>query len=275
MLKFRRAGHSLLFGLRQAAFASSGNTRSQPSRRFQYQCFSSKKSSYGDRKVWGPIYEDNVPSSTWRNFAIPGALLVLAGAGAALIHYNDERRVITKEPKESTVPERVNNNRPAIGGPFKLLDTEGNEVTEASLTGKWSILYFGYTSCPDVGPKEVEKLSDVTTILESKYNLKITPVYVTLDPQRDSPAQLKAYLEEFDSRILGLTGSFAAVRQMAQEYRVFFKKVEEVGQDYLVECSHHMYLLDPNLETVRIFGLEYNHLELADAIVAELRKAQK
>lgn len=63
------------------------------------------------------------------------------------------------------MPERVNTNRPAIGGPFKLYDTEGNEVTEASLRGKWSILYFGYTSSPDVDPQEVKKIADVTTIL--------------------------------------------------------------------------------------------------------------
>ncbi|XP_078180432.1 thioredoxin superfamily protein [Carex rostrata] len=274
MLKFRRAGHSLLYGLRQAAFAPTRPTRSHPSGRFQYQRFCSNKTSYGDHKLEGPIHEDKEPSSTWGSYALPGALLVLAGVGT-LIHYNDERRAISKEPNASTVPERVNTNRPAIGGPFKLYDTEGNEVTEASLRGKWLILYFGYTSSPDVDPQEVKKIADVTTILDSKYNFKITPVYVTLDPQRDSPAQLKAYLEEFDSRILGLTGSVAAVRQMAQEYRVFFRKVDEIGQDYLVECSHTMYLLDPNLETVRIFGVEYNPLELADAITAEFRKAQK
>lgn len=274
MLELRRAGHSLLYGLRQAAFASTRPTRSHPSRRIQYQGFCSNKTGYGDRKLEGPIYEDKEPSSTWGYYALPGALLVLAGVGT-LIHYNDERRAISKEPNVSTVPERVNTNRPAIGGPFKLYDTEDNEVTEASLHGKWSILYFGYTSSPDVDPQEVKKMTDVTTILDSKYNFKIMPVYVTLDPQRDSPAQLKAYLEEFDSRILGLTGSFTAVRQMAQEYRVFFRKVDEIGQDYLVECSHNMYLLDPNLEMVRIFGVEYNPLELADAIMAEFRKAQK
>lgn len=105
--------------------------------------------------------------------------------------------------------------------------------------------------------------------IESKYDIKIKPLFVTLDPQRDSPAQLKAYLSgkliclfhvigtfsfalylevmicliwtaEFDPRIIGLTGSVDAIRQMAQEYRIFFKKVGEVGQDYIVESSHNM-----------------------------------
>ncbi|KAG5155320.1 hypothetical protein JHK82_013289 [Glycine max] len=82
-------------------------------------------------------------------------------------------------------------------------------------------------------------------ILESKQNLKILPVFVSTDPQRDTPSQLRAYLKEFDSRIIGLTGPVAAIRQMAQEYCFYFKKVEEDGSDYLVDCSHNMYLLNP------------------------------
>ncbi|XP_072999079.1 protein SCO1 homolog 2, mitochondrial isoform X2 [Typha latifolia] len=113
------------------------------------------------------------------------------------------------------------------------------------------------------------------TSKECKYDLKITPVFITIDPQRDSPAQLKAYLEELDPRIIGLTGPIAAVRQIAQEYRVYFKKFDEIGQDYLVECSHNMYLLDPNLETVRCFGVEYDASQLADAIMMDVSRASK
>nr|TKW32881.1 hypothetical protein SEVIR_2G196300v2 [Setaria viridis] len=125
----------------------------------------------------------------------------------------------------------------------------------------------------DVGPAEVQKMADVIKLLESKYGIKITPLFITIDPQRDSPSQLKAYLSEFDPRIVGLTGPISAVRQIAQEYRVFFKRVEEVGQDYLVESSHNMYLLDPCLETVRCFGVEYEASDLAEAITTEVKKA--
>ncbi|EHA8586842.1 putative protein SCO1, mitochondrial [Cocos nucifera] len=166
-------------------------------------------------------------------------------------------------------------NRPAIGGPFKLFDMENILVTESNLQGNWTLMYFGYTSSPDVGPEEVEKMAEVIQILESEHNFMITPVFVTIDPQRDSPAQLKAYLGEFDSRIIGLTGPIASVRQMAQEYRVYFKKVDEEGQDYLVECSHNMYLLDPNMEILRCFGVEYDALQLSNAIMMEVKKASK
>ncbi|OAY62871.1 Protein SCO 2, mitochondrial [Ananas comosus] len=187
----------------------------------------------------------------------------------SLIHFH------STESKQDTITARQNINRPAIGGPFKLYDIEGNLVTESDLRGNWTLMYFGYTSCPDVGPEEVQKMADGINILESKYNIKITPIFITIDPQRDAPAQLKAYLQEFDSRIKGLTGPIDAVRQIAQEYRVFFKKVDEIGQDYLVECSHNMYLLDPNLDTVRCFGVEYDASQLSDAIMAEVRKASK
>ncbi|KAK6150427.1 hypothetical protein DH2020_015359 [Rehmannia glutinosa] len=80
--------------------------------------------------------------------------------------------------------------------------------------------------------------------------------------------------EEFDSRIVGLTGPHAAIRQMAQEYRVFFRKVDEEGDDYLVESSHHMYLINPNMEVERSFGVEYSAEELAEAITKEMTKTK-
>jgi protein SCO1/2 len=132
---------------------------------------------------------------------------------------------------------------------------------------------------------------------ESKHNEKILPVFVTLDPQRDTPSHLHAYLKglgftscpcvpaillnpltfgclylyaEFDSRILGLTGTASAMRQMAQEYRVYFKKVQEDGEDYLVDTSHNMYLINPKMEIVRCFGVEYNPDELSQELLKEV-----
>ncbi|KAL2906047.1 Protein SCO1-like protein 2 mitochondrial [Bienertia sinuspersici] len=162
---------------------------------------------------------------------------------------------------------------PTIGGPFKLINAERQVVTERDLLGHWVLLYFGYTSSPDVGPAELQKMTKAIDILESKQNVKLLPVFVTLDPQRDSPSHLKAYLREFDPRIVGLTGPVNAIRQMAQEYRIFFKKVEEDGNDYLVESSHNMYLMNPDMEIMRCFGLEYGATELAESIVSEMKRS--
>ncbi|XP_038976560.1 protein SCO1 homolog 2, mitochondrial-like [Phoenix dactylifera] len=311
MLRSRLVGVSLRNGSRVF-------TRSPPSTRvYPFQGFQSRGyiegTNYRDHKLPRKLPEDNeLHSQSWRNYIIPTAVLVIAGAGL-LIHYNDEKRAIPKgaflricsmvdalklfclvgyllhcqilhigdvrtflfRSHQSTNSDGSKVNRPAIGGPFRLFDTEKNLVTESNLQGNWTLMYFGYTSSPDVGPEEVKKMAEVIQILESEHNFKITPIFVTIDPQRDSPAQLRAYLGEFDSRIIGLTGPIAAVRQMAQEYRIYFKKVDEEGQDYLVECSHNMYLLDPNMEILRCFGVEYDALQLSNAIMMEMKKASK
>lgn len=207
-------------------------------------------------------------SWSWTSYIIPPIVLGGIGGVAYLIHYNDERRVIMKG---DAVNCGINSTKgPVIGGPFNLLDTEGRSITEQNLLGNWVLLYFGYTSSPDVGPSEVEKMAKAVEILESKRNLKVLPVFVTIDPQRDNPPQLQAYLKEFDSRIVGLTGSVAAIKDMAREYRVYYKKVEEDGDDYLVDSSHNMYLMNPKLKVLRCFGLEYNADELSEAIVKEI-----
>ncbi|KAK4356662.1 hypothetical protein RND71_025633 [Anisodus tanguticus] len=209
---------------------------------------------------------------SWKPYILPGAVLGGFGGLILFLHYNDERRAIPKGQGEKF--ERSANQGPIIGGPFSLVDTEGHLVTEQNLLGNWVLLYFGYTSSADVGPAEVQKMAKTINILGSKQDHKILPVFVTIDPQRDTPSHLRAYLKEFDPRIMGLTGPVAAVRQMTQEYRVYFKKVDEEGDDYLVESSHNMYLVNPKMEVVRCFGVEYSGGELAEAIVKELKKAE-
>ncbi|CAN1822147.1 Protein SCO1 homolog 2, mitochondrial [Linum perenne] len=194
---------------------------------------------------------------------------------------------------------------PVIGGPFCLNDTEKRVVTQNDFLGKWILLYFGYTASPDVGPDQLQTMSKaidklgmifgkelsttwhnfsplciiiayltLLTFLEQELqeNLKVLPVYVTIDPQRDNPAHMCAYLKEFDPRILGLTGTVNSVRQMAMEYRVYFRKVEEDKDDYLVETSHNLYLIGPNMEVVRTFGLEYSAEHLSEAIIKEMKR---
>ncbi|XP_056848783.1 protein SCO1 homolog 2, mitochondrial-like [Raphanus sativus] len=116
----------------------------------------------------------------------------------------------------------------------------------------------------------LKMISRAVDKLESNHDQKILPVFVTLDPVRNTPSHLHAYLKEFDDRILGLTGSASAMRQMAQEYRVYFKKVQEDGDDYLVDTSHNMYLLNPKMEVVRCFGVEYNPDDLSQEVLKEV-----
>ncbi|KAK4417208.1 protein SCO12, mitochondrial [Sesamum alatum] len=234
--------------------------------------YSSSTRSTSSNKPSLPLPEQAVTHVSWRSYLIPGSVLAGIGGLVFFIHYNDEKRAVPKGKGEKF--ERSAIQGPIIGGPFSLIDTEGQLVTEKNLLGNWVLLYFGYTSSPDVGPAEVRKMANAINILESKENTKVLPVFVTIDPQRDTPSQLRAYIREFDSRILGLTGPVAAIRQMAQEYRVYFKKVDEEGDDYLVESSHNMYLMNPNMEVARSFGVEYSAEELAEAITKEMNKTK-
>ncbi|KAJ6677993.1 PROTEIN SCO1-like protein 2 MITOCHONDRIAL [Salix viminalis] len=238
-----------------------------PSKRVQSSNFSeSTRQNHGKRD--GRLVEQvQVEPRVPRSYAIPAAILGFAGL-AAFVHYNDERRVVPQGQGN----DRVNVKGPTIGGPFTLINTEDKIVTGKDFIGNWVLLYFGYTSSPDAGPEQLKVLVKAINTLESKENLKVLPVFVTLDPQRDNPSHLGAYLKEFEPRIVGLTGSVGAIRQMAQEYRVYFRKIEEEGEDYLIEYSHDMYLINPNMEVVRCFGVEYSAEELSEAIQKELKR---
>lgn len=224
-----------------------------------------------EKRALSSLLPENSPLPRgWPSFLIPAAL---TGFGAVILflHYNDERRAIPKG-QEVKFERSATPQGPIIGGPFSLINTEGQVVTERNLLGNWVLLYFGYTSSPDVGPAEVQKMAKAVALLDSKHGVKVQPTFVSIDPQRDTPSHLGVYLKEFDARILGLTGPVGAIKQMAREYRVFFRKIDEEGDDYLVESSHNMYLLNPELQVVRCFGVEYNAEELAEAILKDLNK---
>jgi protein SCO1/2 len=147
----------------------------------------------------------------------------------------------------------------AIGGPFKLTDQHGNTVTEASLKGHPSAMFFGYTFCPDVCPTT---LSDLTVLMQklgpAGDQLKV--YFVTVDPERDTQQQLADYLQAFDPRFSGLTGSRAAIDQMLKEYRVYSKRVPSAdGSSYTMDHTAAVYLLDKN---GRLSGtLDYQEVE--------------
>lgn len=219
------------------------------------------------------LLENGVTSRSlaFRLGIVPTALLVLISAGL-LLHYNDERRAI---PKASQQGSANTISKPSIGGPFTLTDDDGNPITDREFLGHWTLIYFGYTSSPDTDPEELQKMAKVIDFLELKMNLRINPVFITIDPLRDTPSQLHAFLKEFHPKITGLTGPVNAVRQVAQVFRVYFKKTEEEGSDYLIDCSHNMYFMDPNMQFVRMFGIEYNAEQLTDAIAYEVNKHSK
>jgi protein SCO1/2 len=130
-----------------------------------------------------------------------------------------------------------------MGGPFQLVDQNGHAVSNRDLLGKPTVMFFGFTYCPDVCPTTLTDMSAWLKALGPDAD-KLNMVYVTIDPERDTPARLKSYLTAFDPRIRGLTGSPAAIAQAAHDYDVYYQKVPLQGGEYTMDHSTLIYLMD-------------------------------
>lgn len=132
-----------------------------------------------------------------------------------------------------------------IGGPFTLVDQDGVTRTEADLKGRYTLIYFGYTFCPDVCPTA---LSDMIIALDElgKDAEKVQPLFITIDPERDTPEILKTYVAQFHPRLIGLSGNEAQISAAARAYRVYFAKSKgaKPGEDYLMDHSSIIYVMD-------------------------------
>lgn len=134
----------------------------------------------------------------------------------------------------------------SVGGPFKLIGTDGQEVTEAAVKGKYSLFFFGFTFCPDACPTALNTFSLVLQKLGPDAD-KIQPVFVSIDPERDTPAILKEYLTSFDPRIMGLTGTPAEIAETAKEFRVYYAKQGD-GEFYLMDHSTAIIVMSPEFD---------------------------
>jgi protein SCO1/2 len=140
-----------------------------------------------------------------------------------------------------------------IGGPFQLVDTNGRPVTEKALLGKPTAIFFGFTYCPEVCPTTMTEMTAWLKALGPDAD-KLNVVFVSVDPERDTPQQLKLYLSNFDHRIQGFTGSPDAVAKMAKAYRVYYQKTPTDGGGYTVDHSSAIYLFDAKGRFVEPIG---------------------
>ena len=155
----------------------------------------------------------------------------------------------------------------AIGGPFRLVDQDGKTVTDADLKGKWALVYFGYTHCPDACPTALNDIAIALDELGSKRSA-VRPVFITVDPERDTPEVLKAYVTAFDAPILALTGTPEEVAQAAKGYRVYYAKHPEAGGDYSMDHSSVIYVMDPEGR----FTASFTHQSAPEEIAERLKK---
>ena len=154
-------------------------------------------------------------------------------------------------------PQASSAGKGLIGGPFQLVDQNGRAVDQRLLKGKWTAVFFGYTFCPDVCPTNLQTLAAAEDKLGAKAK-DLQVVFVSIDPQRDTPQQLKAYLssKDFPAGTIGLTGTPAQVDQAAKVYRVYYAK-HGGGSDYTMDHSDVTYLMNPagDYATVLAYGM--------------------
>jgi protein SCO1/2 len=155
----------------------------------------------------------------------------------------------------------------AIGGPFRLTDQNGEPFSDQDLRGKSFLVFFGFTHCPDVCPTTLFDISEIMRNLGKDAD-RTAAVFITVDPERDTPAALKEYLSSFDPHVHGLSGDLADIAAVAKAYRVYYRKVPLEGGDYTMDHTAIVYLMDKEGQFVSPFNMR----RTADVAAAELRK---
>ena len=160
-----------------------------------------------------------------------------------------------------------------IGGPFELVDHTGKTVTDQSFHGQYVLLYFGYGFCPDVCPTELANMATAMDILGPKAD-NVTPVFITVDPERDTPEFLTDYVKNFHPRMIGLTGTPERIGTVAKSFKVYYAKSREsAGDDYLMDHTSFVYLLGPDGRFMSLFRGQTDPQKIADTIAQSIAKS--
>lgn len=154
----------------------------------------------------------------------------------------------------------------AVGGPFKLINQNGQTITDEDFKGKPLLVFFGFTHCPDVCPTTLFEVSEMFRVL-GKDGDRANALFISVDPERDTPAAMKDYLSSFDPNLKGLTGDPDAVAKTLSAYRVYAKKVPQKDGDYTMDHTALVYLMDRNGQFVKPFDLK----RTPEAAAAELK----
>ena len=173
-----------------------------------------------------------------KRFAIISSI-AMSGLLAVLVYF----AFFNSEPHQCT------NSRVAgedlIGGPFELVNQLGETVTEQDVITLPTLIYFGFTYCPDFCPLDLTR--NLTAVdLAAEMGVEVTPVFISIDPARDTPDVVADYVAAYDPRLIGLTGTAEQIAVASKAYRTFYRKNGEGDQDYLMDHSTHSYLMDPS-----------------------------
>ncbi|KAI1792502.1 SCO1 protein [Ganoderma leucocontextum] len=201
------------------------------------------------------------------------ALFVVTGA-ALFLYFRSEKDKLQEQRHKEREDQIV--GRPQVGGPFTLTTHKGETFTEKDLLGKWSLIYFGFTNCPDICPEELDKMSAAVEKLDKEYGPIVQPVFISVDPARDTVPQVARYVAEFHPRLIGLTGDYATLKATCKAYRVYFSTPPDAkaADDYLVDHSIFFYFMDPNGQFVDAFGKASTETDVIERVKKEITRWQ-
>ena len=200
----------------------------------------------------------------WRNkqALLPYLLLVAALAGGLLWHESNNVPGLGKT---------VITGQADVGGPFKLVDHNGKTVTDADYRGRYMLIYFGYSFCPDVCPTTLAVMAQALDRLGGDAR-RVTPIFITIDPERDTPKVLAEYMKAFGPQFVGLTGSVDAIKDVEKKYRVYAVKKPldpaKPNAGYGMDHSSVLYLMGPNGKLISF----YDEAISPDQLTKELRQ---
>jgi protein SCO1/2 len=187
------------------------------------------------------------------------ALMAIAGVGVVTIW-----KLVAAGPRDpgyGAAPVQV-------GGPFSLVDQTGAPVTDQSYKGKYRLIYFGYTFCPDACPTELQIMAQAIDSLGAD-GAKIQPIFITIDPERDTVEHMAAYVKLFDPRLVGLTGTPEQIAGVARAYRVYYAKAPAQDEGpYMMNHSSYVYLMNPDGKFLTVFSSDLD----ADRLASEIRR---
>ncbi|TPX71880.1 hypothetical protein SpCBS45565_g00803 [Spizellomyces sp. 'palustris'] len=249
---------------------------------------------YSQAAPKGAQTKEDFSRLTWKSI---GAFLV---SGAALFGYFEYEKRKLQARREASKNESA--GKPLVGGPFSLVDHDGRPVTDLDYRGKYMLLYFGYTFCPDVCPEELEKMAEVVDTLSKKEGYTeetIVPIFISCDPKRDSVEAIKEYVRgkccaytcqfgavsiltgilDFHPKFVGLIGTHTQIKRVAKAYRLYFsappRAVDDNEADYLVDHSIFFYLVDPDGKYVAHFGRTDTAEEVTDRIIQQIKQRRQ
>lgn len=210
-----------------------------------------------------------------RRYIKYGLLMIGCVVGAYFANEHAKNTIGFKE-KDSTYVHVNTRGRPSLGGPFVLVNFDGEVVSQADFLGKWVFFYFGFVHCPEICPIELNRMTKVVDIVKGQRPKDVLqPLFVSCDVKRDSLSAIREYLSIFHKDFIGLVGTPNQVNSTCKSYRIYYSLPDDEGEqsgDYLIDHSIAIFLFDPQGRFVDFFGSRYDHNEISAKVVDYMAK---